>query len=186
MKRKRIGYARISRYDGGSESRLEQANVSKIYTDNDGSGDSKRPQLEALLSDVRSGDTVVVQSMDRLATSLNHLNRLMLLLVHGGVGIEFMQEGLVFGADNPMSLIMMSFFSGIIEFERICTRERQLEGIELAKQRGVYQGRKKLLTGAQVQILRERAAAGESKTRLANDLNISRETVYQYLREQRS
>jgi DNA invertase Pin-like site-specific DNA recombinase len=68
------------------------------------------------------------------------------------------------------------------EFERALLRERQREGIALAKQRGVYRGRKKSLAPAQVAELRRRAAAGEPKAALARALGISRETVYQYLK----
>ena len=66
------------------------------------------------------------------------------------------------------------------EFERALIRDRQREGIALAKQRGVYRGRKKSLAPAQVAELRQRAAAGEQKASLARALGISRETLYQY------
>lgn len=68
------------------------------------------------------------------------------------------------------------------EFERALIRERQLEGISLAKKRGVYKGRKKALTSAQVNALKKRCVNGELKTRIAQDLGISRTTLYQYLR----
>jgi len=68
------------------------------------------------------------------------------------------------------------------EFERELIRERQREGIALAKQRGAYKGRKKSLTVEQVTQLRRRAQAGEQKAQLARDFGVSRETVYQYLR----
>lgn len=74
---------------------------------------------------------------------------------------------------------MMGAFA---EFERALLRERQREGIALAKRRGVYRGRKKALTPAQVTALCARAAAGESKAHLARTFGISRETLYQYLR----
>jgi DNA invertase Pin-like site-specific DNA recombinase len=61
-------------------------------------------------------------------------------------------------------------------------RERQREGIALAKKRGAYRGRKKALSPDQVADLRQRAAAGEQKAALAREFGISRETLYQYLR----
>ncbi|MCJ4153108.1 helix-turn-helix domain-containing protein, partial [Klebsiella pneumoniae] len=63
-----------------------------------------------------------------------------------------------------------------------CLRERQREGIALAKQRGAYRGRKKALSDEQAATLRQRATAGEPKAQLAREFNISRETLYQYLR----
>jgi len=68
------------------------------------------------------------------------------------------------------------------EFERALIRERQREGIALAKRRGVYRGRKKALSEAQAGELRRRARAGEAKAALAREYGISRETLYQYLR----
>jgi DNA invertase Pin-like site-specific DNA recombinase len=69
------------------------------------------------------------------------------------------------------------------EFERSLIRERQREGIALAKQRGVYKGRKPVLTSEQAAKMRDRVAQGESKTQLAIELGIARETVYQYLKK---
>ena len=68
------------------------------------------------------------------------------------------------------------------EFERALIRERQLEGIAIAKQRGAYKGRQKALADVQVAQIKERIAAGERKTRIAKDMKISRQTLYQYLR----
>ncbi|MGL8202430.1 helix-turn-helix domain-containing protein, partial [Salmonella sp. NW615] len=61
-------------------------------------------------------------------------------------------------------------------------RERQREGIALAKQRGAYRGRKKSLSSERIAELRQRVEAGEQKTKLAREFGISRETLYQYLR----
>ena len=77
---------------------------------------------------------------------------------------------------------MLSVMGAFAEFERALIRERQREGIALAKQRGAYRGRKKSLAPEQVNDLRRRAAAGEKKVQLARELGISRETLYQYLR----
>ena len=106
-------------------------------------GKDAAPQLEALLSFVREGDTVVVHSMDRLARNLDDLRRLVQKLTQRGVRIEFLKEGLVFtGEDSPMANLMLSVMGAFAEFERALIRERQREGIALAKQRGAYRGRK--------------------------------------------
>jgi DNA invertase Pin-like site-specific DNA recombinase len=68
------------------------------------------------------------------------------------------------------------------EFERALIRERQREGIALAKKRGVYKGRKKSLTETQVRSVRERVSNGEKKSAIAREFSISRETLYKYLR----
>ena len=82
-----------------------------------------------------------------------------------------------------MSQLMLSVMGAFAEFERALIGERQREGIALAKQRGAYRGRKKALAPQQVEELRRRTAAGEAKTHLAREFRISRETLYQYLRE---
>lgn len=81
-----------------------------------------------------------------------------------------------------MAQLMLSVMGAFAEFERALLRERQCEGIAMAKQRGVYRGRKPALTADQARDLQRRAQAGEAKTALAHVFGISRETVYQYLR----
>lgn len=72
------------------------------------------------------------------------------------------------------------------EFERALIRERQREGITLAKKAGVYKGRGKTLNAVQAAALIRRAAAGEAKAVLAREFGISRQTVYQYLQPDHS
>ena len=81
-----------------------------------------------------------------------------------------------------MATLMLSVMGAFAEFERALPRERQREGITLAKQRGAYRGRKKSLTAEQVAELKRRVSAGDQKSQVARDLGITRETVYQYLR----
>ncbi|XLU02752.1 Transposon resolvase (plasmid) [Aeromonas rivipollensis] len=100
--------------------------MSKVFTDKASGKDTQRPQLEALLSFVREGDTVVVHSMDRLARNLDDLRRLVQKLTQRGVRIEFLKEGLVFtGEDSPMANLMLSVMGAFAEFERALIREQQ-------------------------------------------------------------
>src|ERR671932_2385958 len=123
--------------------------------------DTKRPQLELLLSFVRAGDTVIVHSMDRLARNLDDLRRIVHLLTGKGVRIEFVKEHLAFtGEDSPMASLMLSVMGAFAEFERALINERQREGIALAKQRGAYRGRKKTLSQGMAAQLRDRIAEG--------------------------
>ncbi len=104
--------------------------------------------------------------MDRLARNLDDLRRLVQKLTQRGVRIEFLKEGLVFtGEDSPMANLMLSVMGAFAEFERALIRERQREGIALAKQRGAYRGRK-ALSDEQAATLRQRATAGEPKAQL--------------------
>ncbi len=183
MKGQRIGYVRVSSFDQNPERQLEQVQVDKVFTDKASGKDTQRPELDALLSFVRDGDTVVVHSMDRLARNLDDLRRLVQKLTKRGVRIEFAKESLTFtGEDSPMANLMLSVMGAFAEFERALIRERQREGIALAKQRGAYRGRKKSLSEPQIVELKRRITEGEQKAAVARDYGISRETLYQYLR----
>ncbi len=180
----RIGYIRVSSFDQNPDRQLEQIEVGKVFTDKASGKDTQRPELERLLAFVREGDTVVVHSMDRLARNLDDLRRIVQGLTQRGVRMEFVKEGLAFtGDDSPMANLMLSVMGAFAEFERALIRERQREGIVLAKQRGAYRGRKKSLNSEQIAKLKQRVAAGDQKTLVARDFGISRETLYQYLRE---
>ncbi len=182
MHGQRIGYVRVSTIDQNPERQLDQVMVDRIFTDHASGKDTERPQLEALLSYIREGDTLVVHSMDRLARNLDDLRRLVQGLTRRGVKVEFLKESLTFtGDDSPMATLLLSVMGAFAEFERALIRERQREGITLAKKRGVYRGRKKLLSAEQVGHLRERVAAGEPKAAVARAFGISRETLYRYL-----
>ena len=183
MHGQRIGYVRVSSFDQSPERQLEQVAVDRVFTDKASGKDTQRPELERLLAFVREGDTVVVHSMDRLARNLDDLRRLVQKLTQRGVRIAFVKECLTFtGEDSPMANLMLSVMGAFAEFERALIRERQREGIALAKQRGAYRGRKKALSPERAAELRRRAAAGEQKAQLAREFGISRETLYQYLK----
>jgi DNA invertase Pin-like site-specific DNA recombinase len=183
MNGQRIGYVRVSTLDQNPDRQLEQVPVDRTFTDHASGKDVARPQLDTLLRFAREGDTVVVHSMDRLARNLDDLRRIVQQLTARGIRIEFVKEQLTFtGEDSPMATLLLSVMGAFAEFERALIRERQREGIALAKQRGAYRGRKKALSGEAVAELHRRVAAGEKKAAVARDLGISRETLYQYLR----
>ena len=142
-----------------------------------------RPQLRVPLEYAREGDTIVVHSMDRLARNIDDLRRLVLNETRRGVHVQFIKENLTFtGEDSPMANLMLSVLGAVAQFERDLIRERQREGIALAKQRGVYRGRARALAPERAEELRRRVAAGEKKSSLAREFGISRETLYQYVR----
>ena len=179
----RIGYIRVSTIDQNVDRQLEGIKVDKTFIDKASGKDTKRPQLELLMSFVRTGDTVIVHSMDRLARNLDDLRRIVQTLTGRGVCIEFVKEHLSFtGEDLPMASLMLSVMGAFAEFERALINERQREGIALAKQRGAYRGRKKSLSKTTISQLRQRITAGISKAQVAREFGISRQTLYQYLR----
>jgi DNA invertase Pin-like site-specific DNA recombinase len=184
MHGQRIGYIRVSTLDQHTERQLEGIDLDKTFLDKASGKDTKRPQLDQLIGFVRSGDTVFVHSMDRLARNLDDLRRIVQTLTGKGVRIEFVKEHLAFtGEDSPMANLMLSVMGAFAEFERALIKERQREGITQAKKRGAFKGRRKALSQAEVAELRQRIAAGVSKAQAAREYGISRQTLYQYLKE---
>lgn len=176
---KTVGYRRVSAFDQNTERQLEGVKLDKVFTDKASGKDTKRPQLQAGLEYLREGDLFVIHSMDRLARNLDDLRRIVLDLTKKGVHVQFVKENLTFtGEDSPMATLLLSLLGAVAEFERSMIRERQREGIELAKKKGVYKGRKPSLTPEQVKEIRKRVKAGEKKTALAAEYRVSRQTVY--------
>lgn len=180
---KTVGYIRVSSEEQNPERQLEGLKLDKVFIDKVSGKDMQRANLNALISYVREGDTVIVHSMDRLARNLDDLRHLVYELTGKSVKIQFVKENLIFiGDDSPMANLLLSVMGAFAEFERALIRERQLEGIALAKKRGAYRGRKRSLTNDQIKDLKTRASSGEQKSQIARDFGISRETLYQYLK----
>jgi len=99
------------------------------------------------------------------------------------VKVKFIKEALEFtGEDYPMSNLLLSVMGAFAEFERTLIKERQMEGIALAKKRGVYKGRKAALSAEQIILLKKQIALGSNKSEIDKEFSISRETLYKYLR----
>ncbi|MGW0006084.1 recombinase family protein [Nocardia grenadensis] len=180
----RVGYIRVSTLDQNTVRQLDGIEVEKTFTDKASGKDTSRPKLDELLAFVREGDEVIVHSMDRLARNLDDLRQLVRTLTSKGVKVVFVKESLTFtGEDSPMANLLLSVMGAFAEFERALILERQREGIAAAKARGAYTGRVPALTADQIVQLRARAEAGESKSVLAAEFGITRQTVYNYLRD---
>src|SRR5271155_5993078 len=170
---KRVGYIRVSSVDQNTERQLEGVELDKTFTDKASGKDVKRPQLQAGLEYLRDGDVLVIHSMDRLARNLDDLRRIVTELTERGVQVQFVKEGMVFtGEDSAMSKLLLSVMGAFAEFERSLLRERQREGIAIAKKAGVYKGRKPSLTAERVAELRRLISAGEKKAALAREFGI--------------
>jgi DNA invertase Pin-like site-specific DNA recombinase len=177
-KGQRVGYLRVSSLDQNEVRQLEGLALDKTFTDKASGKDVNRPQLEAMQSFVREGDTVFCHSMDRLARNLDDLRRILLGLTERGIHIVFVKENLTFtGEDSPMSNLLLSVMGAFAQFERELIRERQREGIAIAKREGKYSGRKPSLTPARAAELRRRVAGGGSRAALAREFGISRDTL---------
>jgi DNA invertase Pin-like site-specific DNA recombinase len=147
MAGQRIGYVRVSTVEQNAERQLDGVALDCTFTDRASGRDVNRPELQSLMKFARDGDTVVVRSMDRLARNLDDLRRIVQEMNGRGVKIEFFKEQLTFsGEDSPMATLLLSVMGAFAEFERALMRERQREGVALAKERGAYKGRRPTLT----------------------------------------
>lgn len=183
MTSQRIGYVRVSTLDQSTARQLDGVQLDRVFEDKASGKDATRPELENMIDFARDGDTVLVHSMDRLARNLEDLRAIVRRLTAKKVRVEFVKEQLTFtGDDNAMATLLLNVMGAFAEFERSLIRERQREGITLAKQRGAYRGRAPSLDANKAAELREKAAAGVPKAALARQYGVSRETVYAYLR----
>ena len=184
MSGQRIGYVRVSTFEQNPDRQIEALKVDKLFVDKASGKDRNRPQLDALIDYVREGDTIVVHSLDRLGRNLDDLRQLVNGFTEQGIKVEFVKDNLTFTNEkSSMSLLLLSVMGAFAEFERAKIKERQMEGIVIAKKKGVYKGRKKSLTQQQTDDIVARVKSGEKKAKIARKFGISRETLYQYLRK---
>jgi len=180
-----IGYVRVSTIDQNLSRQHEAiGQVDRTFSDQV-SGGSRRDRhgLTECLRYVRDGDTVRVASIDRLARSLVDLQQLVDEITAKGATVHFVKENLTFTRDTtePTSTLMLQILGSFAQFERAIIRERQAEGIRIAKAAGKYRGRPLTLTEQQVRQARDRVDAGVPKARVAADLGVSRSTLYRAL-----
>src|SRR5262245_7917433 len=183
MKTQRVGYVRVSSVDQNEARQLDGIALDKTFTDKCSGKDTNRPALQQALGYLRDGDKLLVHSMDRLGRNTEDLLRIVRELTERGVTVEFVQNRLTFnGSADKMAKLMLTMLAAVAEFERGLAKERQREGIALAKAKGKYKGRKKALTPEQTREAIALANAGVPKADLARRFNVSRQTLYSYLR----
>lgn len=179
-------YLRVSGTDQKLDRQQEMANrADRVFAEKEsGKEGSDRPVLQECIDWLRDGDTLLVWSIDRLARSIVDLNRIVSELRGKGVAVHFEKEQMIFKPDeeaDPYTEVMFNMLGSFAQFERRIIRQRQLEGIAVAKAQGKYKGQKPSLTAAQLVELREKEAAGIPKARIAREMGISRKTVYRAL-----
>lgn len=184
-----VGYARVSSVDQNLDRQLVQLkaeNVEKVFVDKISGKNLDRPGFSSMMEYVNEGDILVICSMDRLARSLMDLLNVTRTLQAKGVTVRFLKEKLELsssGETSAISKFLMAMMGAVAEFERSLIRERQQQGIALAKARGVYKGRKPI-DDERLAEAKRRIASGVPKTKVAKELKIGRTTLYKYLKEQ--
>ena len=184
-----VGYARVSSVEQNLDRQLVQLkaeNVETVFVDKISGKNLDRPGFSSMMEYVNEGDTLVICSMDRLARSLMDLLNVTRTLQAKGVTVRFLKEKLELsssGETSAISKFLMAMMGAVAEFERSLIRERQQQGIALAKARGVYKGRKPI-DDERLAEAKRRIASGIPKTTVAKELKMGRTTLYKYLKEQ--
>lgn len=183
----RIGYVRVSSLDQNPDRQIEDLKaqqVEKIFMDQISGKNTDRPELQKMLSFIREGDVLIVHSLDRLARNLGDLLEIVEDLTNQGISIHCIAERLDFEAGkdaSPVSKLMLCMVGAFAEFERSMIKRRQQEGIALAKERGVYTGRKRSVSDETLQKIKDMVEQGIPLAKAAALNHISRSTVYRYL-----
>ncbi|NDW03949.1 recombinase family protein [Jiella pacifica] len=176
----KIGYARVSTTDQDcslQEEALRRAGCDVIRSEKrSGTSTRGREELDTVLSFIRPGDVLVVTKIDRLARSLSDLLKIVEAVREKGAALQATDQPVdTASAAGKAFLQMLGVFA---EFETNLRRERQMEGIESAKARGVYQGRPAKIDGEEIKRLK---AQGVGASEIAKRLKIARASVYRVL-----
>lgn len=176
-----VGYVRVSSADQNEARQVEAIGpVDRLFSEKVSGRTTSRAQLQEMLAYVREGDTVKVKSPDRLARSTTDLLGLVEQLRAKGVAVEFVDDPAL-NTDNPTGEFMLTILAAVAQLERATLRERQAEGIAIAKRKGVYDRGPKL-TAEQVAEARLRVADGVPKAAVARSLAVSRQTLHTALK----
>jgi DNA invertase Pin-like site-specific DNA recombinase len=182
MTSQRVAYRRVSSIDQSTARQLPEmdSQFDKIFEDKASGKDTNRPELKRALAHLREGDSFTVHSMDRLARNLNDLLTIVKDLTSRGVTVVFVKEHLTFtGNDSAIDKLLLGVLGSCAEFERSMIRERQREGIAIAKAEGRYKGRPRVLSPVQIiEARRRHHENGESYRELAEEMGCSRQTLY--------
>ncbi|MNG66670.1 Transposon Tn3 resolvase [compost metagenome] len=143
MSNRIFGYVRVSTREQNVERQIQAlTGCDEVLIDKVSGKNTNRPELTKLRAAVRSGDTVRVKSVDRLARQTRDLLELLEEFTAGGVRVEFIDNSMVFD-DSPTSKFMITMLGAVGELERSFIRQRQREGIEIAKANGAFKGRQR-------------------------------------------
>lgn len=183
-----IGYIRVSTAEQNTarqEAALLEYGCQKCFIDKMSGKERQRPQLEAMLNYIREGDTVVVESISRLARSTRDLLDIVDKLKDRGAAFISLKESI--DTTTPQGKFVMTIFAALSELERDSIRQRQAEGISIAKQAGKYKGRKpKEIDQTLFEALIERWQRGEIKQAyICKTLGISRSTLARKIEKHR-
>lgn len=178
-----IGYARVSSYGQSLDVQLDKLkHCDRVFKEKQsGRSTDKREQLSLCLDYVRDGDTLVVTKLDRLARSTRDLLNILNALEEKKVKLHVIDQQI--DTSTAAGRLLVTMLGSIAEFENDLRKDRQADGISLARKKGVKFGRKKALTETQVQELRQKRTEGLLIKDLMEHYSLSKASVYRALGE---
>lgn len=178
-----IGYGRVSTREQNLHLQLDAlkaAECGRIFTDEASGAVADRPELARALDHLRPGDTLVVWKLDRLGRSLRHLIDTVRELEDRGIGFRSVSESL--DTATPGGKLIFHIFGALAEFEKDLIRERTNAGLEAARARGRYGGRRSVMTPEKLKVAQQLYASREMNiTEISGTLGVSRATIYRAL-----
>lgn len=180
----KIGYIRISTPDQNTarqEVLMRELGVEQVFIDQMSGKNADRPELKRMMAFVRKGDTVIVESISRFARNTRDLLDLVDQLSKKNV--EFVSKKEAIDTSTPTGKFMLTVFGAVAELEREYILQRQREGIAIAKQKGVYRGRKPIECPGLVPVVTEWRAGHMTAVEAMRKLNLKPSTFYRKVKE---
>ena len=178
-----VGYARVSSTGQDLAVQLEKlggAGCNKIFREKRSGVDAGRPELKRCLDYLREGDTLLVTKIDRLARSTCDLYRTISALTEKGVAFKVTDDPTIDTTSRTGKLVM-GILALIAEFENDIRRERQMDGIAKAKNRGVKFGRKPELTQERISQIKKLRKTGTTVPEIMRKMSLSKASIYRAL-----
>ncbi|ROQ43341.1 DNA invertase Pin-like site-specific DNA recombinase [Marinobacter sp. 3-2] len=181
----RIGYARVSSASQDLDIQIGKLTAAgcEVIRSETGSGASRdgRTELSTVLEFLRSGDELVVHRLDRLGRSTRDVLNLVHELDIRGASLRILEPDIT--TKGEMGRMVITVLGMVADMELKFIKDRQRAGIEMAKGKGIYKGRRKTVDDAEIQRC---IASGLSKAQVARDLGVSRMTVYRAIQKSTS
>jgi DNA invertase Pin-like site-specific DNA recombinase len=179
-----VGYGRVSSVGQSLDVQIEKLrNCDKVFQEKRSGVDTGRPALKRCLEFLREGDTLLVTKIDRLARSTSDLYRILSSLAEKGVEFKVIDDPSIDTTSRTGKLIM-GILALIAEFENDIRRERQMDGIKKARERGIRFGRKPLLVSETIQQVRKLRKTGKTVPEIMRQTSLSKASVYRALSAQ--
>jgi DNA invertase Pin-like site-specific DNA recombinase len=177
-----VGYARVCSVGQSLKVQLDKLkDCHKIYQEkHSATSNKKRPKLSECLEYVREGDILVITRLNRLARSTLDLCEIAKTLERKKVQLKVLDQNI--DTSDATGRLLFNMLGAISQFETEIRSERQVDGINKAKERGVLFGRKQTITDEQVTELRKKRKNGVFIKTLMKDYNLSKASIYRYLK----